>query len=62
MKYIGIDSYGKCLHNKDFPFNDSRHVEGWGNRKIGIMSQYLVSIIILLSNYHILEPILMVTA
>ncbi len=42
MKHITIDSYGKCLHNKDFPFSDTRHEEGWGKRKIELMSQYLV--------------------
>lgn len=44
MKHIDVDSYGPCLHNKDFPvwMNDTRHALGWGKRKLEIISQYKV--------------------
>lgn len=41
MKYIPVDSYGSCLHNKDFPFSDSRHGQGWEDRKMKVVSDYL---------------------
>jgi len=50
MKYIAVDSYGACLHNKDFPFQDNRYKAEWGKRKINLMSQYLFVLVFENSN------------
>lgn len=47
MQYIKIDSYGSCLKNKEFPFDDNRHKEGWAKRKLEVISEYLVTKLIL---------------
>jgi hypothetical protein len=40
MKYIEIDSFGTCLHNKDTPFEAKRHSIDWQQQKIRLLSQY----------------------
>eukprot|EP00727_Mastigamoeba_balamuthi_P005852 m51a1_g1887 hypothetical protein (863) ;mRNA; f:717036-720752 len=40
MRHVRVDSYGRCLHNADFPFNDTRHGDGWPERKERVIAPY----------------------